>query len=122
MAEKKLHFSVAYNLALGYCHGVNVGTKTNKTQEAFMETLAKVACAMVARGAAEYLTKHNLIADPETLSALCRQWCKRQLPLAIAEFAEAAACHMEQVGESTFKATMILAGISAAKDAMASKA
>lgn len=71
---------------------------------------------IVLRGAAEYLRAHNLAADKEALSACCSSWAKLKLPEALADYKAAMECHMEQVGEATFKATMFQAGIEAAKE------
>jgi hypothetical protein len=85
--------------------------------EIAIQSLGDAAVACVLAGCREYLTKHNLTADPETLAACCRSWAKIKLPEALRDAKEAMACGMTQVAEQTFKATMVQAGIEAAKEA-----
>ena len=78
--------------------------------------LAEVASRACMRGAVDYLRIHNLHATPEALADCCRSWAKIKLPEALHDAKEAIACNMAQVAEQTFVATMIQAGIEAAKE------
>lgn len=82
-----------------------------------IDQLANVASIIVAKGAQEYLRVHNLKANPESLAACCKSWLKIQLPIALRDAKEAIDCGMTQVAEATFKASLIQAGIEAAKEA-----
>ena len=79
--------------------------------------LANAAMQLVVHGAHEYLRSHSLNADETALSACCTSWCKAQLPSALNDAKEAFACHMDRVAVATFSASMIQAGIEAAKEA-----
>lgn len=81
------------------------------------DLLASAALEITAIGAREYLAANKLTADTNALLACCRSWTKIKLPEALNDAREAIECHMNEVAEATFKATMILAGIEAAKEA-----
>lgn len=81
-----------------------------------MESLMSVAAQIVAEGAAEYLRKNNLRADPSALASCCKSWCAIKLPEALRDAKEAMECGMDRVANQTFAATMVLAGIEAAKE------
>jgi hypothetical protein len=81
------------------------------------QSLADVAISCVLAGAREYLAKHKLTATPDALSACCRSWAKIKLGEALNDAKEAMACGMPQAAEMTFKASMVQAGIEAAKEA-----
>jgi hypothetical protein len=70
-----------------------------------------------ARGANEYLRTEKLQADPDVLAECVKSWINIKLPEALRDAKEAFACHMEQVGLATFAASMVSAGIEAAKEA-----
>jgi len=82
-----------------------------------MASLGDVAIEIATRGAWEYLRVHQLQADPEALAECLRSWCKIKLPLALKDAKDAIDAHMPQVAEATFAATMVQAGIEAAKEA-----
>lgn len=76
------------------------------------------AIAVIAvRGAQEYLHVHNLQCDTSRLAECVSRHCQLQLKQALANAKVAFDCGMEQVGMATFKASMIQAGIDAAKEA-----
>jgi hypothetical protein len=79
--------------------------------------LAATACRIASQGAIEYLRVHGLTADMTALSECIRSWVKIKLPDALGDAREALACGMGHVAEQTFAASMMLAGIEAAKEA-----
>jgi hypothetical protein len=79
--------------------------------------IAEVALGIVCIGAGEYLKTHNLRADADTLAVVCKQWAAIQLPVALKDAKDALDCGMTAIAEQTFKATMLQAGIEAAKEA-----
>lgn len=80
-------------------------------------TLGQVAMDCVTRGAIGYLEEHDLIADPQTLLEFCVSWCKSQMPKALKDAKDALDANMPQIAEQTFAASMVLAGVEAAKEA-----
>lgn len=78
--------------------------------------IAQAACKIAERGAVEYLNAHKLKATPEALTACLRSWTKAKFAEAMHDAKEAIDCGMEQVAQATFTATMIQAGIEAAKE------
>jgi hypothetical protein len=85
-----------------------------------LDALVTRGCEAAMRAAAEYLRVHGLTADLDTLLACLRANAKIRLPQALAEAKEALDCGMAQVAEATFRATMALAGIDAAKECCSS--
>lgn len=79
--------------------------------------LGKVAAEVAMGAAILYLKQHNLDADTGALAECLRTWCRIKLPEALRDAKEAIAAHMPQAAEATFRATMALAGIEAAKEA-----
>src|SRR5260221_5393715 len=83
-----------------------------------MKDLADAAIRMVIQGAKQYLEAHKLQpVSNEALAECCKSWCKINLPEALADAKEAFACHMDRIAITTFQATMMGAGIEAAKEA-----
>jgi hypothetical protein len=82
-----------------------------------MNPLVEAACQVAMRAAASYLQAHNLRADDSALAACLRSHCKIALPAALHDAKEALDCGMGQAAEATFRASMALAGIEAAKEA-----
>lgn len=78
--------------------------------------LVKVACTMAQKGAVEYLRANKLTAAPATLAECLTSAVKRYLPSAIRDAQEAMEAHMPKAAEQTFAASMVLAGIDAAKE------
>jgi len=78
--------------------------------------IAEAACAIAKRGAAEYLARHDFTADPEALAASLRTWVKAKLSEALADAKQALDCGMGQAAQATFAATMVNAGVEAAKE------
>lgn len=81
-----------------------------------IESLANMAAAITVNAAIEYLKRKNLSADPGELVTACKAYTKASLREAITDAKEALDCHMEAAAVSTFKASMILAGIRAARE------
>jgi hypothetical protein len=86
-------------------------------KENTISTLAAAASSIVVSAAVEYLNTHNLKANPDTLIAVCKSWTKIALPGAIADAKEAFECGMDEIATVTFSASLIEAGIEAAKEA-----
>ena len=81
------------------------------------QSLVSVAIQIASVGAAEYLRRHNLKASPEALRECLAAWVKIKLPEAMKDAKAALDSHMTQAAEATFKASLIAAGIEAAKEA-----
>lgn len=81
------------------------------------ESLAQVAANIVVKAAVTYLQVHHLTADQAALAECCKSWTRIKLPEAIRDAKEAMDCHMHQAAEATFKASLIQAGIEAAREA-----
>jgi len=79
--------------------------------------LGEVATAAALGGAMEYLKAHRLTAIPSDLRECLAAHVKAAVPKALADAKEAFAAGMPEVAEQTFAATMVLAGIEAAKEA-----
>lgn len=84
--------------------------------ERAIEALTGAAIRAAARGAAEYLKAHGLTADNEALAECLRANIKIRIPDALREAKEAMGCNMGRVAELTFGASMMQAGIEAAKE------
>ncbi len=80
-------------------------------------SLVEIASTMAVRGAREYLLRNNLKAESTALSSCLKSWVKAKWPEAIADAKEAIDCGMVQIAQQTFAATMLQAGIEAAKEA-----
>jgi hypothetical protein len=79
--------------------------------------LANAAIQIAAAGANQYLRAHNLTADQSALAECLRSWVRAKLPEALADAKEAFDLHMDAVGVQTFQASIMQAGIEAAKEA-----
>lgn len=82
-----------------------------------MKDLGQIAVSAALRSAQQYMHVHNLKADEKVLWECCKSWCKIKLPEAIADARAAYDCGMNQAGDATFIASMVQAGIEAAKEA-----
>lgn len=80
------------------------------------QAVARMCERAAVRGAQQYLAAHHLKADSAALSACIMSWIKIKLPEAINDAMDAYNCGMKDAGDATFKATMALAGIEAAKE------
>jgi hypothetical protein len=83
------------------------------------DSLTRAAAGIAMRAAATYLDKHGLkVADALIVEQL-RATIPARFREAIADAREAIDLGMTAVGEETFAASMVLAGIDAAKEAAA---
>lgn len=83
--------------------------KTSTTQ-----TLGGVAAHIAMRAAAAYLIQHDLDADDAVLTECLKSHCHIRLPQAMDDAKQALG--MGSLAEHTFRASMALAGIDAAKE------
>lgn len=84
-----------------------------------IDSLGAIAADVAMRSAVAYLHTHKLEADVDTLVACLRSHAKARLPEALASAKEAIEAGMAAMAEVTFRASMTLAGIEAAKEATA---
>lgn len=82
-----------------------------------IQALAETVSDIAAHAAITYLKQQNLTATDEALAACLASWIRLKLPEAFADAKQAIDSGMEQYAEMTFRATMALAGIEAAKEA-----
>lgn len=82
-----------------------------------IDNLGAVAANAAMRASLEYLKAHNLKAEAGPLAECLRSHVKFRFPLALKDALEALECGMAKVAQSTFLASMALAGIEAAKEA-----
>lgn len=82
-----------------------------------VDNLGTAAAEIAMQSASDYVRKHNLIVRDYGAAIEClRSWCKIMLPQALADAKAAADCGMFAVASETFRASMVLAGIEAAKE------
>jgi hypothetical protein len=85
------------------------------------QTLADFAFRSAARAAADFLERNQLVADVDTLAQALKRHCKSNMRSAVNDACDAFDCGMTMVGEATFRASMALAGVAAAKEVGQSK-
>lgn len=76
-----------------------------------------MAMRIAVKGATEYLEQHKLKANTAALAECLESWVKAKLPEALHDAKEAMSCGMDGIASMTFGASMIQAGIEAAKEA-----
>jgi hypothetical protein len=81
------------------------------------ETLGEQTMHIAAQAAMRYLETHNLTASPAALASCLTSWVRAKLPEALHDAREAMDAGLSEYGELTYKATIALAGIEAAKEA-----
>ena len=81
------------------------------------ERLADVAAQVAGRAAYVYMDKHGLKAEPSALAESLKAMVKLRMGEALHDAKEALDCGMRKMAEMAFVATMIEAGIDAAKEA-----
>lgn len=93
---------------------------TTKQADNAFSGLAQAAVSIAARGAAQWFITHPEAGavDEATLVAYVREAVRRSLPAALRDAKDAIEARMPQVAEQTFAASMVLAGIEAAKAAV----
>ena len=81
------------------------------------ESLGSMASDIAVRAALAYLKKHNgmTLANCDSLSIQLKRCCVAALPQALQDAKQALDCGMRDAAIATFKASMALAGIAAAK-------
>lgn len=82
-----------------------------------LDKLIETGWEIASKAAYDYLVQHKLEATPEALTACLRSWVKIKLIEALKDAKEAFGSNMGQWAEATFRASMVLAGIEAAKEA-----
>lgn len=78
--------------------------------------LILVACQAAAKAAARYLQVHDLDADDGQMKEVLKRHVKARLDEALADVKKTLDCGMGDVASQTFLASMVLAGIDAAKE------
>lgn len=84
-----------------------------------VEALAEAAAAAAMRASVSYVKKQGTARpDLDTWTAALRKHVKDALPAALEDAKAALECGMSSAAEQTFTASMVLAGIAAAKEAL----
>jgi len=81
------------------------------------ETLGEQTLHIAAQAAMQYLETHNLTASPDALASCLTSWVRAKIPEALRDAQEAVDAGLIEYAELTYKATIVLAGIEAAKEA-----
>lgn len=82
-----------------------------------IETLGGRTLQIAAQAAMGYLETHNLTATPDALASCLASWVRAKLPEALRDAKAAIDAGLSEYAELTYKATIMLAGIEAAKEA-----
>ena len=82
-----------------------------------IETLGERTIEVATQAAMRYLETHNLTADPDALASCLTSWVRAKLPEALRDAKEALDAGLTEYAELTYNATIVLAGIEAAKEA-----
>jgi len=80
-------------------------------------TLGERTFEIATQAAMRYLEAHNLSADPDALASCLTSWVRAKLPEALSDAKEALEAGLTEYLELTYNATIVLAGIEAAKEA-----
>jgi len=86
-------------------------------KRANIETLGERTVEIATQAAMRYLETHNLAADPDALASCLSSWVRTKLPEALSDAKEALEAGLTEYAELTYNATIVLAGIEAAKEA-----
>lgn len=89
----------------------------NTSNSRLLDGLAAAALGAAFKGAQDYLAKHKLFADQDALAACVRSWVAIKMQEALRDAREAIDANMHVIACHTFAATMVLAGIEAAREA-----
>ena len=81
------------------------------------ETFSEQTLHIAAQAAMRYLETHNLWADPDALASCLASWVRAKLPEALRDAKEALDAGLAEYAGMTYEATIVLAGIEAAKEA-----
>jgi len=82
-----------------------------------IETLGERTVEIATEAAMQYLETHNLAADPDALASCLSSWVRAKLPDGLSDAKEALEAGLTEYAELTYRATIVLAGIEAAKEA-----
>lgn len=98
----------------------NDGGKMDNCQSQRMQgvdTLGQMAAKVATDAALTYLERHKALTlvNCDALSEHLRRCCRAALPQALADAKAALDCGMREAAIATFKASMVIAGIAAAK-------
>lgn len=86
-------------------------------KQADIETLGERTFEIATLAAMRYLETHGLTASPDALASCLTSWVRAKLPEALRDAREAVDAGMSEYADLTYKATIVLAGIEAAKEA-----
>ena len=81
------------------------------------ETLGERTLEIATQAAMCYLETHNLTADLDVVASCLASWVRAKLPEALRDAKEALDAGLTEYAELTYNATIVLAGIEAAKEA-----
>ena len=81
------------------------------------EALSEQTLHIAAQAAMRYLETHGLTADPDALASCLAAWVRAKLPEALQDAKEALDAGLTEYVKLTYEATIVLAGIEAAKEA-----
>ncbi|MGA2253049.1 MAG: hypothetical protein ABSG53_00170 [Thermoguttaceae bacterium] len=82
-----------------------------------VDNLPKLAIVIAIRGAQEWLRSNRQEADECALYECCKSWARAKFPQAVKEAREAFDAGHADLALATFDASMIEAGVEAAKEA-----
>jgi len=82
-----------------------------------IETLGERTFEIATQAAMRYLETHELTAEPDALASCLSSWVRAKLPEALRDAKEALDAGLTEYAELAYKATIVLAGIEAAKEA-----
>ena len=82
-----------------------------------IETLGERTFEIATQAAMQYLEAHNLMTDPDALASCLSSWVRAKLPEALRDAKDALDAGLTEYAELTYNATIVLAGIEAAKEA-----
>lgn len=82
-----------------------------------IDHLCNLGATTAMKAAADYLHANRLTADVDALLECLRSWVKIKLPSALDDAKKATDCGMDHFAIVTFRASMALAGIEAAREA-----
>ena len=86
-------------------------------KSADIETLGERILRIATQAATRYLETHTLSADPDALASCLASWVRAKLPEALRDAKEALDAGLTEYAKLTYNATIVLAGIEAAKEA-----
>jgi hypothetical protein len=82
-----------------------------------IDNLPQLAIVVAIRGATEWLQANNLVADDASLVECVKSWCRIKFPAAVMDARQAYEAGQPDAAILTFDASMVQAGIEAAKEA-----